>query len=183
MKTSVIIAAVAVFIAITAIVWLVNRVDEEVGHICFFFYYLFCVVIVLFGPVVVSFVEEKGLYRDNGKVKMLRSAPLHPFLSSSGYVWVQAHIDEYGGQTYYFCIDKDSILEKKDWQCEVCYLEDDTEPYYELVSTEAKPWTKKIFKSDNEHLQPRYVLHVRSGSIKEIPSRASAWDSYYSPPY
>lgn len=184
MKTSVIIAAVVVFIAFTVIVWLVNKVDEDVGNMCFFFYYLFCVVIVLFGPVFVSFVEEKGLYRYDGKVKVLHSAPLHPFLSLSDSVWVGVRVDEYGGRTYYFSTDKDStLIMKKDWQCDVRYFEDDTEPYYELVSTEARPLAKKIFKSRNEHLQPRYVLHVKSGSIKVISSKASEWDSYYSPPY
>ena len=144
------------------------------GGCCF----VLCVLFLIFVPIILLFIEEKGLYYDIGKIQS--KMPLLPVHVPDDSIYLEFQSDSYGGKTYYFKTTGDtSILSRKWWQCQVCYHKENIEPYCELVTIEPKSWVRYILKPQNKRLQSRYILHIQSCNESEILREDYSWDAPY----
>ena len=161
-------------IAIIAFFRIIRDKNEEMRG-CFF---VLCVLFLIFSPIILLFIEEKGLYYDIGKIQS--KVLLQPVHAPDDCIYLEFQSDSYGGKTYYFKTTEDtSILSRKWWQCQVCYHKENIKPYCELVTIEPKSWVRYILKPQNKRLQPRYILHVQSCNEQEILCKEYSVDVPY----
>jgi hypothetical protein len=179
MKIGFILILIGLFIGITTLnIWITKNTNESVGLALGFMQTLICVSLLLFGPVIFSYIEEKGLYYDYGST--LKTSPLMPLDPNCDSIYLETRIGDYGERTYHFRTNDSTDFTKEGWQCEVIYHKESIEPYYEIISVEAKPWFEMIFEPNHNRLQPRYFLHIQSKkNEKEIPPKDNICPSPY----
>lgn len=157
-----IVTVIIVFLAHTALVaYIMSKLDDSINLaknlVCSALWTLYFGIIPF--SILCDAINNKGLHYG----EKIDEAYLLPLKSSGDDI---VYVEQFCN-TYHFQLSNDSSVWKNATQCNLSYLEDGGVPTYECFSMKAEPWVLWILAPDNKRLQPRCIVNIPRGCVRE----------------